>query len=950
MRRSIGCFVFFWTVLLAASSAFAQNAQVTGTIKDQTGGVMPGVTVTAKNNATGLTRTEVTDASGIFRLVALLPGSYTVTVEITGFTTQTLPNVALAIDQTATLDFALKPASLSENVTVTGEAPIVDVTRSDVGTALTTEQMQDLPVAARRWIDMAMLTPGSSQDNIRGQFYRGNVSIGAGVTTFYSTANVVDGVNNTWVEQGETRQNFPMDAIEEFKVSTSSFKAEYGLATGGVVNVVTKTGSNDLHFSGFLFYRDGAMTQRQFFQATKPPYSRTQDGGSLGGPIIKDKIHYFITYERTDENLYNSASIRAWPQYSGTFQSKQYRWTYLGRADAQLTQGQSAFVRFGQEYEYRPELTVGGSVIPSSSFDFSVPRTSAVVGHTWVINPRALNDFRFQYAYAKYEVSPPGSHGSWDAGYFGPDRVGLCTPVFNYPSVTLGGCGNSQMGPEHRYQIKDDFAYQLPNSHQMKFGADFSYVPFQEDGLGSPLGSFTFPLDQPYDPNNPKTFPTQYTQSLPTYANLPSKYFGVYVQDDWQPTGGLTFNVGLRYDRQLGAYGDSLTNDQTLTGQLIGQQAVTYPLAIPFIDTSTRGNGKNFGPRLGVAWDPAHDGRMNIHAGWGIYYDNMRTLQLGGEITWPQSQSIIINKPSYPDPLQGSSRSAFLSKAPPNVTVMANDLRSPYSDSFSTGITRELTRTVGLTADFTFVNRHGDTNSVNINEPDQVTGIRPYPQFGRVSQLQSVGNSTYRALFVKLDKRLSNHWSALVSYTLAAARDQPVANDLASVYGFAPEDGYSLADRRHVLRASGTLQLPYNLQLSAILDLRSSQPFNPATNVDINKDGFAIDVPNGVGFRSGCRDMDLSAINAYRATFGLSAAASVACPGYQDIDLRLSKSFPFQGHRLELIAQLFNLTDHTNFASPVSNPLSASFGQVNQILSYINAPSRQAEVAIRFQF
>ena len=267
MRRSIGWFVFFWTLLLATSSVFAQNAQVTGTVKDQSGGVVPGVTVTAKNNATGLTRTEVTDASGTFRLVALLPGAYTGHRRTSGVYDADASNVALAIDQTATLDFVLKPASLSENVTVTGEAPIVDVSRSDVGTALTTAQIQDLPVAARRWIDMAHADAGLSQDNIRGQFYRGNVSIGAGVTTFYSTGNVVDGVNNTWVEQGETRQNFPMDAIEEFKVSTSSFKAEYGLATGGVVNVVTKTGSNDLHFSGFLFYRNAGMTARQFFQS-----------------------------------------------------------------------------------------------------------------------------------------------------------------------------------------------------------------------------------------------------------------------------------------------------------------------------------------------------------------------------------------------------------------------------------------------------------------------------------------------------------------------------------------------------------------------------------------------------------------------------------------------------------------------------------------------------------
>lgn len=951
MRRS--AVICLGMLLLVAASVFAQNAQVIGTVKDQTGGIMPGVTVTAKNNANGLTRTEVTDAQGAYRLVALPPGTYTLTVEIPGFTSQTLGNVALEIDQTATLDFALKPATVAENVTVTGGAPIVDVTRSDIGTALTTQQIQDLPIAARRWIDMAMLTPGSSQDAIRGQYYRGNVSVGAGVTNFFSTGNVVDGVNNTWVEQGETRQNFPMDAIEEFKVSTSSYKAEYGLATGGVVNVVTKAGTNDLHFSGFYFYRDAAMTAPQYFQTTTPPYSRSQEGGSIGGPVIKNKVHYFASYERTDENVYNTVSLPAWPQYSGTYQSKQYRWTYLARADAQLTSSQSLFFRVGQEYEYRPELTVGGSTIPSSSFDFAVPRTSDVVGHTWVINPRALNDFRFQYAYSKYEVSPPGSHGAWDAGYFGQDRVDLCTPVFRYPSVTVGGCGASQMGPEHRYQVKDDFAYQLPNfmgRHQLKWGGDFSYVPFQEDGLNNPPGSWTFPLDQPYDPNNPKTWPTQYSQSLPTYANLPSKYYGMYVQDDWQPNSRLTLNLGLRYDRQLGAYGEDLTQDQTLTAKLIGTAAVQYPLPIPFIDTNVRGDSKNFGPRVGFAWDPQGNGRTNVHGGYGIYYDNMRTLQLGGEITWPQSQSIVINKPAYPDPLQGLSRNQFLSTAPPNITVLANNLRSPYSHSASVGFTRELVTDVGVTADFSFTNRYGDTNTVDINLPNQVTGLHPYPQFGRVSQLQSTSNSTYRALLVKVDKRMSHRWSGLVSYTLASARDQPYANNLADVYGYSLENGYSLADRRNVLRASGTVQLPYDVELSAILDLRSSVPFDPGTTIDINHDGYTGDDPPGVAFRSGCRDLNLSAINAYRATFGLAAVSSVACPGYQDTDLRASKSFRFHGHRAVLLAQVFNLTNHANFASPVSNPLSKTFGQVNQILPYINAPSREGELALRFEF
>jgi outer membrane receptor protein involved in Fe transport len=936
-----------------SSNALAQNAQIMGVVKDQSGAVIPGTTVSARNQSTGLIRTEVTDASGAYRLVALPPGSYTVAVELQGFNTETRRDIVLSIDQTASLDFTLKPATVSETVTVTGESPVVDVTRSDVSSELTTQQLQDLPVPARRWIDMAMLTPGTSQDAIRGQFYRGNVSIGAGITNFYSTGNTVDGVNNTWAEQGEPRQNFPMDGIQEFKVSTSSYKAEYGLATGGVLNVVTKSGTNDPHFSGFLFYRNANLTAKQFFQTVNPPYSRYQDGGSVGGPIVKDKLHYFFTYERTDENVYNTVNAPAWPQYNGTFKSAQYRWTYLGRVDQQISHTQSLFFRFAKEYEYRPELTVTGSVAPSASFDFSVPRTSAVLGHTWIINPRVLNDMRFQYAFSKYEVSPPNSHGSWDAGYFGPDRLNLCTQVFNYPSITVGGCGSSQMGPEHRYQVKDDFTYQLPNwagKHQLKVGFDFSHIPFDEDNINTPAGSWTFPLDKQYNAADPSTFPTQYTQSLPNYANIPTKYYGVYGQDDWEVASGLTVNLGLRYDRQIGSFNEDVNHLLSLIGNKLGPEFAQFHVPVPFINTSVRGDKNNIGPRVGAAWDPLHDGRLNIHGAFGIYFDNMRTLVNAGELTWPQAQTIIINKPAYPDPFQGLSRSTYLSTAPPNITFLDNHAANPYSRSANVGVTREVTRDLGVTADFTFVNRYEDRSNVDINLPDPVTRVRAYPQFGRVTELASVMNTTYRALFVKMDKHLSHHWSGLVSYTLSAARDLPIGNDLGGVYGFTREDGYSLADRRQKLVVSGTVQLPYDMQVSAVMELRTSQPFNPATSVDINKDGYAIDIPPGVDFRSGCRNLNLQAINSYRAGFNLPAVSTVTCSGYQDTDVRFSKSFLMQGHRLELIAQLFNVTNHSNFATPISNPLSASFGQVNALLQYINAPSRQAELAIRFLF
>ena len=304
-----------WIVL--APSALAQNAQITGSVKDSSGAIIPGATVTARNVDTGLTRVAVTDGAGEYRLPSLTPGRYSVATELSGFSTETRPDIVLIIDQTAILTFVLKPAAIAESVTVTGDSPIVDVTRSDVSTSVSTQQIQDLPVASRRWIDLAMLTPGTSQDNIRGQFYRGNVNVGAGGRE-YSNGFVVDGVNNTWAEMGEPRQNFAMDAIQEFKVSTSTYKAEYGLATGGLVAVVTKSGTNQLHGSGLLFLRDASITAKEFFQTTKPDYRRYQYGGTIGGPIVKDKTHFFFAYEGTKEKQFLTVNAKGlWPQYEG---------------------------------------------------------------------------------------------------------------------------------------------------------------------------------------------------------------------------------------------------------------------------------------------------------------------------------------------------------------------------------------------------------------------------------------------------------------------------------------------------------------------------------------------------------------------------------------------------------------------------------------------------------
>ena len=947
-----------WIVL--APSALAQNAQITGSVKDSSGAIIPGATVTARNVDTGLTRVAVTDSTGEYRLPSLTPGRYSVATELTGFSTETRPDIILIIDQTAILTFVLKPAAVAESVTVTGDSPIVDVTRSDVSTSVSTQQIQDLPVASRRWIDLAMLTPGTSQDNIRGQFYRGNVNVGAGGRE-YSNGFVVDGVNNTWAEMGEPRQNFAMDAIQEFKVSTSTYKAEYGLATGGLVAVVTKSGTNQLHGSGLLFLRDASITAKEFFQTTKPDYRRYQYGGTIGGPIVKDKTHFFFAYEGTKEKQFLTVNAKGlWPQYEGTFLSDQTRWTYNAKVDHQITQGQSLFFRYGAEDEYRPIITAGGTTATSASFDFAVPRKSAVLGHTWVISSRALNDARFQYAYAKYEVSPPYSHGDWEPADFSA-RLPLCTPVYAYPSITVGGCGNAQMGPESRWQVKDDFSYLMHawgGTHQWKMGADFSSVPFEGDLTNSPLGSWTFPKDAVYNVNDPTTYPTQYTNSLPTYANIPTKTFAGYIQDDWQATSGLTFNLGLRYDLQKGSFNEDLPGLLSSIQSKLGRDG-SFPLDVSVVTQpkSGRGDYNNFGPRVGMAWDPQNNGVMNIHAAYGMFYDNNRTLQNFNELTWPQAKQIIISRPTFPDPLGGKSRDSFISTAPPNITVESNDTVNAYAHQFNAGVSRTIARDIAVTADVSITNRYSDRDVVDPNLPDPVTKAKLYPQFARVNFWTSTANNSYRALLLKVDKRLTNHYQFLVSYTLSKAMDTQATNQLGDRYGFFSIERYGAADRRHRLVASGILQLPAEVMLSTIADFRSSLRFAPSSTLDINGDGYAIDLPAGVMPGSGCRGMNLDAVNTFRRGRGLTEVTTVDCPGFANVDLRLSKTFRIATYRAEFIAQLFNIFNRANFNAPNTSLTAGNdttgrplFGQSTTLLPNINAPSRQAEFAVRFQF
>ena len=302
-RVSIAALVFAFACGVA-TTAMAQttNGVISGIINDAQGGVLPGVTVTGRNVDTGITRTVVTEADGRFRLAALPPGRYELKAELSGFGSVDVPALTLNTGTEVTRNITMQVQGLQESVTVTGEAPIVEVTKSDVSGVITQDQMQNLPLATRQPMDLALLMPGTSQDAIRPR--KANSNIGAGAFT-NGSALLVDGVWNKEGNTGEPRQDFPQSAIQEFKVFLSQSPAEYGWTAGGAVSMATKSGTNQIHGEGFEFYRNKALNAMDPFAKAagqaKPAFSRHQFGGAIGGPIVKDKIHFFQAAEGAPE-------------------------------------------------------------------------------------------------------------------------------------------------------------------------------------------------------------------------------------------------------------------------------------------------------------------------------------------------------------------------------------------------------------------------------------------------------------------------------------------------------------------------------------------------------------------------------------------------------------------------------------------------------------------------
>jgi hypothetical protein len=389
-------------------------------------------------------------------------------------------------------------------------------------------------------------------------------------------------------------------------------------------------------------------------------------------------------------------------------------------------------------------------------------------------------------------------------------------------------------------------------------------------------------------------------------------------------------NLGLRYDLQRGVFNQDL--DRSIS---------------PFIEPGQRGDNNNFGPRIGFAFDAGGDGRSVLRGGYGLYYDNIRTLPQFDERRNFQYIYLFISNPSYPDPFGGRSFLEFATTAAPSITVANNRYVNPYAHHANIGFTRQVGADIALSVDFDFHRGLAYRSVRDINYPVSVGGPRPNRAYARITEIGNLGETKYRALYLRFDKRYSHRWQFLASYTLANAQDYPDGLP-ADHRNVAADWGPDQTDRRHRLVLSGIVSLPYGIQLSAVTDLRTSPPFDVTAGTDLNRDTIGGDRPPGITRNQGCRDLDFSALNAYRASLGLAPVSegNIQCSGYASVDLRASKSFNLGRNRMfEIFLQGFNMLNRANFNNPVGNVRSSSFGRPVSV----RAP-RQLEFAMRFYF
>lgn len=867
---------------VSAVRAQVASATVNGSISDPSGALIQQAAVTARNVRTGFTRSTETNDDGFYVLTSLPPGVYVISAQKSGFAEAKSSEIPLTVGQTATFDLKLAVAGATESIIVTGEAPIVEITRASVASTVNDLAVANLPVNGRNFIDFVLLTPGVTRDH-RG----GDIAFGGLRGTLNSLQ--IDGAdnNNTFFGQtlgrtgsGRAPYQFSQEAVAEFQVNTNTYSAEYGRAGGAVINVITKSGTNQFHGAAFWFYRDRSLNANDFFSNAnnrrKPPFHINQFGGTIGGPIVKDRAFFFFDYDGQRQTLPNVVILglprnfqpnATEQQVLNTLQPLAQSYTrifdqnvYIGKVDVQLSPAHRLSGRYNRQNFVGGNLENAGQTSALEHTGNSLVTTDTVtISLNSAASTRLINDARFQFARDKEPGQANSDKPEAEIRQAGTIVLTIGRNFFSPRETTI-----------KRYQVADTVSY-LAGNHSVKFGVDINIDRIKNFFPGSFGGQYFFSSLAQFATGRPDRYVQAFagpgsTGPL-TFPN--NSEYAVFVQDDWRVTQRLTLSFGLRYDLQDIADPPILNPDRGLTTLSVFTNRINL-------------DRNNFGPRFGFAWNPLSSNRLLIRGGYGIYYARTPSI-MAAQVHSQNGINVInltftgANVPTYPQrfaapPPGGTS-------APPSIFNFSPDYVNPYVQQGSLGIEYEVAPNFAVSASYLAVKGTHLQRARNINLRPAVPtsiellglGFRTFQRFPgslltnftRITQFESTANSIYHGLALQANKRFSHHFQFLLSYTFSRAIDD--TPDATSVVAFSSGDdakqvqnslnlrddrGIGYTDISHRFVGSGIWDLAYarNLanpvaraildgwSLSAIFTAQSAPAYSAIVGSDLNND------------------------------------------------------------------------------------------------------------------
>ena len=1085
-------------LIVIAGTALAQGptGEITGTVTDSSLSAVPNASVTLVNAATGLTREINTNQDGVYTFPALNPGSYTVTVRHQGFQSQAR-TVEIQVQQTARLDFALAVGEIKQTLEVSAAAEILATEDATVGQVIDNKRIVELPLNGRNYLQLTALSPGvniNAPSSSGATQYQGGMraqqALNVNGQRIQFNHYTLDGVENTDPNFNSYILLPTLDALQEFKVQSATYPAEFGWAISQI-NVSTRSGSNAFHGSAFEFVRNSYFDAKNFFDKPNqpiPPFRRNQFGATAGGAILKNKLFFFGDYDGLRQvksiTALSSVPLESWRNGDFTGRSTIYdpatralgangvvtaqpfpgniipsnrfdphalamlqyyplpslpgtRSNYINneplrnnidqymiRIDYHATDKLSLYGRFNtaRESEYDP------TTFPQQGQVIQTQPDQVMLGATYVFGPALVNELRL--GWTRFDNKNIGYH-SYNEDINGKVLKLVGINPSNNPAFwglpTINVTGYSGFGEQNTVYLTHDKLYQVMDSvswvkgkHNIKFGIDVMPILYNQLGNQYARGAFTFDGTVTQNPASPSGtgdgladlligFPKESDSGLqPANAALRGVYWAPYVMDSWRATPKLTIDLGLRYELlpPLRDVNDASSNVSGLfSGSPVLVRAsnkgsgldpyqgalVRFP-AVTVVRDGRLGAGlvnsdlNNLAPRLGLAYSATPS--TVIRAGFGMYYD---MLDMGNSI-YDMSRTLAgllrqTTLATIPDltleqPFRlGSGGASQIVATQPLILANSIHMRHAYVEQWSFDVQRTLTPNLLIEASYVGSQGHRLKRITSLNLPNPGPGSidanRPIQLFGYVQMPDSIGNSNYNALQVKVERRFAKGFTLLSGYTFGKSIDDTsgvrpggagqslFVNNPANVNK--AERSRSDYDSRHRWITSALYSFPVwntnaltrvlagGWQLGGIFTFETGYPCTPADGRDIPNTGVgSSDRPNATGIST---HLDQRSVNQFfntaafafqpLYTYGNAGRNTIQGPGIVELDMSLMKSFKITEERhVELRGEMFNVPNHPNFSLPDVNLSSPTYGR----LLSTRIDSRQIQIGARFVF